>query len=169
MKSKFAILAVLATTAAPAFAAGDAAKGEAAFKQCQTCHVVVDDAGNTLAGRNSKTGPNLYGVIGRAAGSLEGFKYGESIIAVGAAGYAWDEAGFVEYVQDPAAFLKAKLDDKGAKSKMSFKVKNAETAADLYAFLAQFGAAPAADAAAEGAAAEGAEAPADGTETTTQP
>jgi cytochrome c len=49
----------------------------------------------------------------------------------------------VEYVQDPAAFLKAKLDDKGAKSKMSFKLKNAETAADLYAFLAQFSAAPA--------------------------
>ena len=143
MKSKFAILAVLATAAAPAFAAGDAAKGEAAFKQCQTCHTVVDDAGTTLAGKGSKTGPNLYGVFGRAAGSLEGFKYGESIVAVGAAGYVWDEAGFVEYVQDPAAFLKAKLDDKGAKSKMSFKLKNADTAADLYAFLAQFSAAPA--------------------------
>ncbi|MEY3533008.1 MAG: hypothetical protein RI979_1032 [Pseudomonadota bacterium] len=143
MKSKFAILAVLATAAAPAFAAGDAAKGEAAFKQCQTCHAVVDDAGTTLAGKGSKTGPNLYGVFGRAAGSLEGFKYGESIVAVGAAGYVWDEAGFVEYVQDPAAFLKAKLDDKGAKSKMSFKLKNADTAVDLYAFLAQFSAAPA--------------------------
>ena len=143
MKSKFAILAVLATAAAPAFAAGDAAKGEAAFKQCQTCHAVVNEAGELLAGKNSKTGPNLYGVFGRAAGSLEGFKYGESIVAVGAAGYVWDEAGFVEYVQDPAAFLKAKLDDKGAKSKMSFKLKNADTAVDLYAFLAQFSAAPA--------------------------
>ena len=143
MKSKFAILAVLATAAGPAFAAGDAAKGETSFKQCQTCHSVVNEAGEVLAGKGSKTGPNLYGVFGRAAGSLEGFKYGESIVAVGAAGYVWDEAGFVEYVQDPAAFLKAKLDDKGAKSKMSFKLKNADTAADLYAFLAQFSAAPA--------------------------
>lgn len=167
MKSKFAILAILATTAGPAFAAGDAAKGEAAFKQCQTCHVVVDEAGNTLAGKGSKTGPNLYGLIGRTAGSLEGFKYGESIVAVGAAGYVWDEAGFVEYAQDPAAFLKAKLDDKSAKSKMSFKVKNAETAADLYAFLSQFGAAPAA--AEDAAATDATAAPADGTETTTQP
>ena len=70
------------------------------------------------------------------------------LTAVGAAGYAWDEAGFVEYVQDPGAFLKAKLGDTGAKTKMSFKLKGAEKAADVYASLAQFSPAPAADAAA---------------------
>ena len=143
MKSKFAILAVLATAAAPAFAAGDAAKGEAAFKQCQTCHAVVDDAGTTLAGKGSKTGPNLYGVVGRQVGSYPDFKYGESILAAGATGLVWDEAGFVDYVQDPSNHWKKVLNDKSAKSKMSFKVKNADTAADLYAFLAQFSAAPA--------------------------
>jgi cytochrome c len=145
MKTKLAMLAVLACVAGPAFAEGDIAKGEAVFKQCQTCHAVIDDTGATLAGKGSKTGPNLYGVFGRPAGSLAGFKYGESIVAVGAAGYAWDQAGFIEYVQDPAGFLKTKLGDKGAKSKMSFKLKGADKAADLYAFLAQFSpAAPAA-------------------------
>ncbi|CAM8666960.1 COG3474 Cytochrome c2 [Paracoccaceae bacterium] len=144
MKSKFAILAVLATAAGPAFAAGDAAKGETSFKQCQTCHSVVNEAGEVLAGKGSKTGPNLYGVVGRVVGSYPDFKYGESIVAAGATGLVWDEAGFVDYVQDPANHWKKVLNDKSAKSKMSFKVKNAETAADLYAYLAQFGAVPAA-------------------------
>lgn len=148
MKNVIASLAVLGALAAPAFAAGDATKGEAAFKQCQTCHAVVDEAGTVLAGKGSKTGPNLYGVFGRQAGSVEGFKYGESIVAAGAAGLVWDEATFTAYVQDPAAFLKERLADKGAKAKMMFKVKNAETAADLYAYLATFSPAPAADAAA---------------------
>ncbi|MFM7654855.1 MAG: c-type cytochrome [Paracoccaceae bacterium] len=160
MKSKLAILAIVASAASPAFAAGDAAKGEAAFKQCQTCHAVVNEAGELLAGKNSKTGPNLYGVIGRQVGSYPDFKYGESIVAAGATGLVWDEAGFIDYVQDPSNHWKKVLNDKSAKSKMSFKVKNAETAADLYAFLAQFGAAPAAD---------GTAAPAEGTTTTTTP
>jgi cytochrome c len=158
MKLKLSVLAIIATAAAPAFAAGDAAKGEASFKQCQTCHSVVNEAGEVLAGKGSKTGPNLYGVIGRQVGSYPDFKYGDSIVAAGATGLVWDEAGFVDYVQDPANHWKKVLNDKGAKSKMSFKVKDAETAADLYAYLSQFGAAPAADAAA---------APADGTATTT--
>lgn len=145
MKMKSSILAAIAaaTLAAPAFAAGDAAKGETTFKQCQTCHSVVDASGAVVAGKGAKTGPNLFGLFGRQIGSVEGFKYGESIVAVGAAGAVWDEASFVEYVQDPGAFLKAKLNDKGAKTKMAFKVKNAEMAADLYAYLSQFSAAPA--------------------------
>lgn len=136
MKLTLAILAVLATAATPAFAAGDATKGEAVFKTCQTCHAVVDPDGKVLAGKG-KVGPNLYGVFGRQAGTYEGFKYGESIVAAGAAGLVWDEANFVEYVQGPTDFLKAKLAGAAA-SKMSFKVKDAASAADVYAYLAQF-------------------------------
>lgn len=166
MKLTVTTLAVLATAAlaAPAFAVGDAAKGETAFNQCQTCHTVTDAEGNRLAGKGSKTGPNLYGVFGRQAGTLEGFKYGEDLVAVGAAGLVWNETDFIEYAQDPAAFLKAKLDDKGAKSKMAFKVKSPEIAADLYAFLVQFSP-DAAMAPADAAATE--EAPAEGEATTT--
>lgn len=134
MKTTFALLAVMAT-AAPALAEGDAAKGEAVFKQCQTCHVVADADGKVLAGKASKTGPNLYGIAGRVAGSYPEFKYGESIVAAGAAGLVWDETTFVAYVQDPQGFLKTTLADKKAKGKMQFKVKNAEMAADVYAYL----------------------------------
>jgi cytochrome c len=143
MKSKLALLAVLVMATTPAFAAGDAANGEKDFKQCQTCHAVIDDTGAVLAGKG-KIGPNLYGVFGRVAGSYPDFKYGDSIVAAGAAGLVWDEATFFEYVQDPTKFLQTRLDDKKAKSKMAFKAKDAETAADLYAYLSQFSPAPAA-------------------------
>ncbi len=137
MKAIFSATIAALTLAVPAYAAGDAAKGEATFKQCQTCHMVMDDTGAVLAGKG-KTGPNLYGLFGRQAGSYPDFKYGESIVAAGAAGLIWNEADFVAYVQDPTAFLKEKLGDSGAKSKMMFKVKDAAIAADLYAYLSQF-------------------------------
>ncbi|HMO09250.1 MAG TPA: c-type cytochrome [Paracoccaceae bacterium] len=143
-------------TAAPALAAGDAANGEKLFGQCQTCHVVQNEAGETLAGRNSRTGPNLYGVIGRQAGSVEGFRYQASIVKAGEEGLVWDEAELAAYLLNPPEFLKARLGDPRARSGMAHRVRNDGDAADLVAFLASF--APAAEEAAEGEA--DAEAPA---------
>jgi cytochrome c len=143
MRLTMTALALTALTAAPAFAAGDAEAGAKVFNKCQTCHVVANEAGEVLAGKNSKTGPNLYGVIGRAAGTYPEFKYGESIVALGASGFVWDEATLAEYLADPAKFLKAKLGDDKAKSKMSFKLGNETEAANVAAFLATFSAAPA--------------------------
>jgi cytochrome c len=154
--------AVLALVAAPAFAqevpSGDAAAGEKVFAKCQTCHVVANEAGEVLAGKNSKTGPNLYGLPGRAAGTYPEFKYGESIVALGASGFTWNEADFVAYVADPAKFLKDKTGDKAAKSKMSFKLPKEEDAKNVYAFIASLS--PAAAATDAAAPAEGEAAPA---------
>jgi cytochrome c len=140
--------AVLALVSAPAFAqevpTGDAAAGEKVFAKCQTCHVVANDAGEVLAGKGSKTGPNLFGLPGRVAGTYPEFKYGESIVALGATGFAWNEADFVTYVADPAKFLKEKTGDKAAKSKMSFKLPKEEDAKNVYAFIASLSPAPAA-------------------------
>lgn len=126
--------------AGPAFAgghaSGDAAAGEAAFSQCQTCHVVVDGEGNTLAGRNARTGPNLFAVSGRTAGTVEGFRYSPSIVEAGEAGLVWDEESFVAYVQDPTGFLRTYLDDNRARGKMSYKVRDEADAVNLYAYLA---------------------------------
>ena len=138
MKLNLAILAVLATAAAPAFAAGDATKGEAVFKTCQTCHMVADGDGKMLAGKGAKIGPNLYGVFGRIAGSYAGFKYGDAMVAAGVGGLIWDEAHFVEYVQGPSAFLKKQNSNPAAVGKMAYKVKDAATAEDVYAYLLQF-------------------------------
>jgi cytochrome c len=145
---KYKLAAALALVAAPAFAdghaTGDAAAGEKVFAKCQTCHVIANDAGEVLAGKNSKTGPNLYGLPGRTAGTYAEFKYGESIVAVGASGLAWNEADFVAYVADPAKFLKEKTGDKAAKTKMSFKLPKEEDAKNVWAFIASLSPAPAA-------------------------
>ena len=114
---------------------GDAAAGEAAFRQCQSCHVVVDGNGETLAGRNARTGPNLYGIAGRMAGSVDGFRYSDGLVAAGEGGLMWDEASFVGFVQDTTGWLRTHLDDSKARSKMSFKVRKEEDAANLWAFL----------------------------------
>ena len=147
--------AALALTLGPAFAqdapTGDAEAGAKVLIKCQTCHVVVNDAGETLAGKAGKTGPNLFGLPGRTAGTLEGFKYGDSIVAAGAAGVVWNEADFVAYVADPAKFLKEKTGDSKAKSKMTFKLPKEPDAKDVWAFIASLSPAPAAADAAEGA------------------
>ena len=140
--------AILALAAAPAFAqqapTGDAAAGAKVFAKCAACHVVANPAGDILAGKAGKTGPNLYGLPGRTAGTYPDFKYGESIIALGASGFAWNEADFVTYLADPTKFLKDKSGDAKAKSKMAFKLSKEEDAKNIWAFIASLSPAPAA-------------------------
>ncbi|NHB76954.1 c-type cytochrome [Rhodobacter calidifons] len=143
---KYHLAAALALVAAPALAqdapTGDAAAGEKVFNKCQTCHVIANEAGEVLAGKGSKTGPNLYGLPGRIAGTYPDFKYGESIVAVGAAGFAWNEEDFVVYLADPVKFLKDKTGDSKAKSKMSYKLPKEDEARDVWAFIASLSPAP---------------------------
>ncbi len=86
-----------ATIAANAEAASDAAvdlvaKGEAAFAVCSGCHVVE-------AGAASMAGPNLYGVVGREAGSLDDFVYSD---ALASSGITWDIAELDRFLANPA-------------------------------------------------------------------
>lgn len=113
--------------------AGDPAAGEAEFKKCKACHSISASDG-TVVVKGGKTGPNLGGVIGRAVASVADFKYGESLLAVGASGAVWDEAAVAAYVVDPTAWLKDKTGDAAAKSKMSFKL--AKGGEDVAAYLA---------------------------------
>ncbi len=142
---KFTIAAALAILAAPAFAQdlaptiGDAANGEEQFnRQCVACHIVADADGNVLAGRNSRTGPNQYGLVGRAIGSAEDFNYSDGLVALGEAGEVWNEENFVSYVQDPTGWLREKLEDRRARGKMAYQVRAEQDAYDLYAYLATF-------------------------------
>ncbi|MBE2277271.1 MAG: cytochrome C [Rhodobacteraceae bacterium] len=127
-----AIFAIAALLAGPALA-GDPAKGESEYKKCKSCHAIIAPDGTEIQ-KGGKTGPNLWGVVGRPVASVEGFKYGPSILAVGESGKVWDEASLVEYAKDPAAWLKTTLDDSGAKSKMTFKLPKG--ADDVVAYLA---------------------------------
>jgi cytochrome c len=133
MKST-ALAAALAalSLATPALAEGDAAKGEKEFGKCKSCHMVVSPDGTEIV-KGGKTGPNLYGVIGRAAGSAD-FKYSASLKAAGEKGLVWDAASFATYTVDPGKFLKDYLGDDKAKSSMTFKLKKGGE--DIAAWLA---------------------------------
>ncbi len=114
---------------------GNAEAGERAFNQCKSCHSIVDDEGETIV-RGGRVGPNLYGVVDRAAGSVEDFRYSDSLAEAGEAGLVWDEESFATYTQDPTAFLRDYLDDDGARGKMSFRLRKEEDAHDIWAYLA---------------------------------
>ncbi len=97
----------MAFASSAAFADGDAKKGEKVFKKCKACH-------STEAGEH-KIGPSLAGVIGRKAGSVEGFtKY----MALKDADFAWDDDNIAEWITDQKKFLK----DKGLPTKTTMKV-----------------------------------------------
>ena len=90
--------------------------GEADFKKCKACHSIIAPDGTAIQ-KGGKTGPNLYGVIGRPVASYPDFKYGEGILAAGATGAVWDEALIAAYVVDPAAWLKEQSGDPTAQNR----------------------------------------------------
>lgn len=142
MALRIAMTFAAATLATSALAdghlgSGDPAAGESGFNKCKSCHMIVADDGTEIV-KGGKTGPNLYGIVGRKAGSVEDFSgYGDSLVAAGEAGLVWDEETFVAYVQDPRGFLKEYTGDSKARSKMSFKLRKGGE--DIYAYLASVG------------------------------
>lgn len=118
--------------AAPVLA-GDPAAGEKTFAKCKACHSITAADGTAIV-KGGKTGPDLFGVIGRPVASVADFKYGDSIKAVGATGLVWDEAMLAAYVVDPKAWLAANGAGDAAKSNMTFKL--AKGGEDVAAWLA---------------------------------
>lgn len=124
---------------APPTGAGDAERGAHLFKDCRACHSVIDETGRSVV-RGGRTGPNLYGVVGRHAGSVPGFHYSTSMVAAGRAGLRWNEADFTVYLRDATAFLRDYLDDPTARGKMAYKLPDAQKARDVWAYLARIAA-----------------------------
>ena len=114
--------AMLCTAAIPATAA-DPAAGEKAFAVCKACHKVGEGAKNGV-------GPHLNGVVGQAAGAIEGYNYSA---AMKNSGVTWDEASLAEFLRNPKANMPG--------NKMTFAgVKDDTKIADLIAYLSQFNA-----------------------------
>ena len=101
---------------------GDAANGAKVFKRCAACHVVD--------GTTNRVGPHLGGVFGRTAGTVEGFKYSESMIQHGKDGLVWSAETINSYIENPKEFI--------PKNKMAFPgLKKPEERADVIAYLQQ--------------------------------
>ncbi len=78
--------------------AQDVAAGERLFKRhCGICHVAEKDSTRRLQG------PNLFGLIGRKAGTIEGFRYSE---ANKNSGIIWSAETLEPYLADPREVIK---------------------------------------------------------------
>ena len=120
MKRAILILVLISAAGPSAQAQGDAAKGEKAFRICAACH--------TADAATSKVGPYLKGVVGRKAGSVEGYSYSPAMKAKGDEGLIWTESNLDAYLTNPQGFV--------PKDKMAFPgVKKPEDRADIIAYL----------------------------------
>lgn len=156
---KSIILAAATVIAATsAFAEGDVDKGKKAFGKCKACHSVVTPEGDVLF-KGGRTGPNLFGVIGRPVGTAD-FRYSKALVEMGDNGIVWDEASLAAFASDPRGYLKEQ-GIKG-KTKMTFKLKKGSE--DVAAFLASLNPAPAEEMPTDEAPTE--ETPAEATDTT---
>jgi cytochrome c len=143
MKSKIALAAAATLLSggmayADAHAAsGDAAAGEAVFRQCAACHNVVNEAGDVLAGRpNMRTGPNLYGVAGHPFGEIEDFRWSPGLTALNEAGVLITEESFVAYIQDPTGYIREQTGDSSLRGAMAAqRMRSDEDAVNLYAYI----------------------------------
>jgi len=101
--------------------AQDAAAGEQSFNKCRPCHDVGPDA-------KIKLGPPLNGVIGRKAGTFEGFNYSDGMknLAI-----TWDKADFLKWVENPQAVVPG--------TRMAFAgIKDDAERQNLFAYVSQF-------------------------------
>jgi cytochrome c len=100
-----------------AYAEGDAARGEARFKECAACHKLE-------AGAN-EVGPSLHGLFSRKAGELADFRYSP---AMKRSGVTWTAETLDKYIADPQVFIPA--------NRMPYAgISNAADRADLIAYL----------------------------------
>ena len=113
----------------PSNAEGDPKKGERAFGQCKACHTVV-------AGETKRTGPNLFGILGRQAASTD-FDYSKSLLEAGEVGLVWTEENLDAFLVDPRKFLAEYTGTSTGqiRTKKTIKVAQSARRADLIAYL----------------------------------
>lgn len=112
-----ALAAVLWATHASVAQEADAASGERLFRQrCGACH--------QMATTRNGVGPHLQGVVGRAAGSLEGFNYSP---ALRGSGITWTADTLESYLTNPTAMVRG--------TKMVQRFNNADERRSIIEFL----------------------------------
>ena len=114
-----ATLALLLTLspACSAWAAGDAARGEARFQDCAPCHKLEAGVNNV--------GPSLHGIFTRKAGEIADFRYSP---AMKRSSIAWTPETLEKFISDPQAMVPG--------NRMPYAgMAGADDRADLIAYL----------------------------------
>lgn len=108
--------------AAVASAAGNVDAGRRVFnRNCRSCHQVE-------AGAGSQLGPNLAGLVGRAARADREFEYSAAFQAAADGGVVWDVATLERFLAAPTKMIPG--------TTMPMAVTDATQRRDLVAFLA---------------------------------
>ena len=95
---------------------GDPVRGRALYEACAACHSVDE---NDL-------GPKHRGVFGRRAGTVADYSYSA---ALKASGLTWDRSTLDRWLANPSQLVPG--------TKMYFKIDDAQTRADVIAYLEQ--------------------------------
>ena len=127
-KFSAAAAAIAVAAALPAIAsaadaaAGDAAAGRTLFnRSCRSCHQVMNGAGSAL-------GPNLAGVMGKAAPLVSDYDYSEPFKAAAAKGLVWTPETLDRFLTRPSAMIPG--------TKMPAAVAVAADRANIIAYMA---------------------------------
>jgi cytochrome c2 len=121
--SALAFAMILLPALAPA-QDGSVEAGADVFKKCRACHDVGPNAKN-------KVGPLLNGIIGRKAGTIDGFSYSEANKKAGSGGLVWSDEVMFEYLEKPLSYMPG--------TKMAFAgLKDPQDRNDVIAYLKQF-------------------------------
>lgn len=105
--------------------AGDPAAGQRVFNQCSACHTINQGGPN-------RVGPNLHGVVGRKAASVEGFRYSGPMRQKGEEGWVWSEENLRPYLRNPREVVAGTI--------MAYPgLRNEQQLTDLVAYLKQQG------------------------------
>jgi cytochrome c len=100
------------------------AEGEKAFRRCTACHSIGEGAANRM-------GPQLNGILGRQAGTQQGYSYSAALTAAGEAGLTWTPETVASFLKRPRDFLPG--------NKMSFGgVPDERLLTSIIAYLATF-------------------------------
>jgi cytochrome c len=118
-------LLALAPIAGAKAQAGDPAAGQRVFNQCMACHTINQGGPN-------RVGPNLHGVAGRKAGSIEGFRYSANMKQLAEGGLTWNDETLTRYLTNPKSVV--------PQGSMAFPgLRNEQQVKDVIAYVKQAG------------------------------